>query len=70
VDLLLGAAELKVAAAEAGVDAVETREDKIMLGAAGQLYQVQGRFPRLTKTRPEGKLAEIRKLLESLPGSR
>jgi len=67
VDLLLGAAELKVAAATAGVDSIETREDRIILGAAGQLYQVDGKFPRLTKPRPEGKLAEMRKLLESFP---
>jgi transcription-repair coupling factor (superfamily II helicase) len=66
VDLLLSAAELKIAAAAAGVDTVETKDGKIMLSAAGQFYQIDGKFPRLTKPRPEGKLAEIKKLLESL----
>ncbi len=48
------------------VDTVETREDKIMLSQRGVLFQVGGKFPRLTKDKPEGKLTELRKLVESL----
>jgi transcription-repair coupling factor (superfamily II helicase) len=64
--LLLRCAEVRVLAAAAGVDTVETRDDKIMLTQRGQLFQVGGKFPRLTSSKPEGKLAEIRKLLEWL----
>jgi transcription-repair coupling factor (superfamily II helicase) len=67
VRLLLQAAEVKVLAGQAHVDTVETKDDKIMLASRGQLFQVGGKFPRLTQTKPEGKLTEIRKLLESLP---
>lgn len=66
VKLLLQCAEVRVLAANAHVDTVETREDKIMLSQRGQLFQVSGKFPRLTATKPEGKLTEIKKLLESL----
>jgi len=66
VEFLLGTAELKIIAGIANVDVIETRDDKIMLTSHGQLYQVSGKFPRLTKPRPEGKLKEIRKLLELL----
>jgi len=66
VRLLLAAAELKLAAATVAVDMIETRGDKIMLSSQGQLYQVNGKFPRLSRQRPEGKLTEIKNLLESL----
>jgi len=66
VELLLSTAELKIVAGTANVDTIETKDDKIMLSERGQLYQVAGKFPRLTKPRPEGKLTEIRKLVESL----
>jgi len=66
VKLLLAAAELKIAAAAANVDSIETRGDKIMLASRGQLYQIEGRFPRLSQSRPESKLTEIRKLLEQI----
>jgi len=66
VRLLLLCAETKILAAQAHVDVVETKADKIMLSQRGQLFQVGGKFPRFTKTRPEDKLTELRKLLESL----
>jgi len=65
VDLLLGMAAVKVLAGSAGIDSIETREDKIMLTSRGQLFQVDGKFPRLTKSRPEQKLTEVKNLLES-----
>jgi transcription-repair coupling factor (superfamily II helicase) len=67
--LLLQTAELRIRAAAARVDIVETREDKIMLQQRGALFQVNGRFPRLTKTSAEGKLQEIQTLLKSLEAS-
>ena len=66
VRLLLQCAEIKILAAQTHVDVVETKADKIMLSQRGQLFQVGGKFPRFTKTRPEDKLTELRKLLESL----
>jgi transcription-repair coupling factor (superfamily II helicase) len=66
VKLLLQYAEVKVHAASAKVDTVETRDDKIMLSQRGVLFQVDGKFPRFTAPKPEGKLTEIKKLLESL----
>jgi transcription-repair coupling factor (superfamily II helicase) len=64
--LLLQTAEVKVLAAGNHIETIETRADKIILTQRGQLFQVGGRFPRLTESRPEGKLTEIRNLLESL----
>jgi len=66
VQLLLQCAETKVLAAQAQVDVVETKADKIMLSQRGVLFQVGGKFPRFTKQRPEAKLAELHRLLESL----
>ena len=66
VKLLLQCAEIRLLAAAVNVDTVETRDDKIMLSQRGVLFQVGGKFPRLTAAKPEGKLTEIKKLLESL----
>ncbi|MCG3149929.1 MAG: Transcription-repair-coupling factor [Verrucomicrobiae bacterium] len=66
VRLLLQCAEAKVLAAHAHVDVVETNEDKIQLSQRGVLFQIAGKFPRFTKERPEDKLTELKKLLESL----
>ena len=66
VRLLLQMAEVKLHAAAVHVDIVETKDDKMMLSQRGQLFQVGGKFPRLTESKPEGKLTEIKKLLESL----
>ena len=66
VRLLLQCAETKVLAAQAHVDVVETNEDKIQLSQRSVLFQIAGKFPRFTKERPEDKLTELKKLLESL----
>ena len=64
--MLLQAAEIKVLAGQAHVDTVETKDDKIMLTSRGQLFQVGGKFPRMTSDKPEGKLQEVKALLKSL----
>ncbi len=69
VRLLLEVAEVRLHAAAARVDVVETRDDKIMLSQRGVLFQVGGRFPRMTKSSAEGKLQEIKALLKSLEAS-
>ena len=66
VRLLLQCAEIKILAAHGLVEGVETKADKIMLSQRGQPFQVGGKFPRFTQVRPEDKLTELRKLLESL----
>jgi transcription-repair coupling factor (superfamily II helicase) len=66
VDLLLRCAEIRILAGEAKVETVETREGKIMLSQHGQLFQVNGKFPRLTRALPEEQLEEIARLLRSL----
>ncbi|MEI8063688.1 MAG: TRCF domain-containing protein, partial [Verrucomicrobiota bacterium] len=66
VRLLLQCAEIKVYAGSAHVDVVEAKDDKIMLSQRGILFQTAGKFPRFTKIRPEDKLTELKKLLESL----
>jgi hypothetical protein len=48
------------------IETVETRDDRIMLSQRGVLFQVGGKFPRMTGTTPEEKLTEITKVLESL----
>ena len=68
VKLLLECAEVRLFSAAVNVDTVETRDDKIMLGQRGVLFQVAGKFPRLTAIKPEGKLTEVKKLLQSLTG--
>jgi len=70
VELLLRSAEVRILAGRAGVEMVETREDKIILTQRGVVYQVGGKFPRLTQTKPDGKLTEIKQPLESLRRNR
>jgi transcription-repair coupling factor (superfamily II helicase) len=66
VELLLQTAELKVIAAAAGVTAVETREDRLMLTRNGDFVQFGGKFPRLTKKSARDRLAEIRRVLQAI----
>jgi transcription-repair coupling factor (superfamily II helicase) len=66
VELLLLATELKLLAGERGLDAVETKGDKLMLHRRGDYIQLGGKFPRLTKTEPLALLKEIKRLLLSL----
>ena len=66
VELLLLANELKLLAGERGLDAVETKGDKLMLHRRGDFIQLGGKFPRLTKTEPLAALKEMKKLLLTL----
>jgi transcription-repair coupling factor (superfamily II helicase) len=66
LELLLQCAEVRIQASDAHVETVESREDKIMLTQRATLLQIGGKFPRFVETKPEGKLTEIKKLLESL----
>ncbi len=66
LELLLECAAVRIRAGDAHIETVETREDRIMLSQRGVLFQVGGKFPRMTGTTPEQKLTEIGKLLESL----
>ncbi len=68
VRLLLATAELKLHAGTAGVEFIETKEDKIMVRARGLYYQPNGKFPRFTKNRPEEKLGELKALLKTWRG--
>jgi len=64
--ILLQCAEVRIQAGDAHVETVETREDRIMLSQRGALFQVGGKFPRMTGDTPEKKLAEIKSVLGSL----
>jgi len=66
LELLLQCAGVRIRAGDAHIETVETREDRIMLSQRGVLFQVGGKFPRMTSTTPEEKLTEIKKVLESL----
>jgi transcription-repair coupling factor (superfamily II helicase) len=66
VEILMQCAEVRIQASDAHVDTVETREDRIMLSQRGVLFQVGGKFPRMTGTKPEEKLAEIKGVIESV----
>ncbi|OQC67756.1 MAG: Transcription-repair-coupling factor [Verrucomicrobia bacterium ADurb.Bin006] len=66
VELLVQVSALKILAADRGLDAMETRDDRLMLTRNGQFIQVGGRFPRLTKKTAAARLNEIRKILLAL----
>jgi transcription-repair coupling factor (superfamily II helicase) len=66
VNLLLEVATLRIAAAEAGIDLVESEDDKLKLSQRGMYYQREGRFPRLSAKTGKARLNEIKKLLKSL----
>ncbi|MEQ2007589.1 MAG: transcription-repair coupling factor [Limisphaerales bacterium] len=66
VELLLVATELRLLAGERGLDAIETKGDKLMLHRRGDYIQLGGKFPRLMRTEPLAVLKEIKKLLLSL----
>jgi transcription-repair coupling factor (superfamily II helicase) len=68
-ELLLQCAAVRILAAAANVDTIETRGDKIMLGQRGQLFQVDGKFPRFKILGAASRLAELRALLHSLGGA-
>ena len=62
----LAIAELKILAVEKGITSIETKGDKLILLRNNDYIMLNGKFPRLTKTRPEAKLKEIRMLLKTL----
>jgi transcription-repair coupling factor (superfamily II helicase) len=66
VDNLLALVEIKLAAAESGVNRVEVRERKVMLTRRGDFILVAGKFPRLVGTRIDQYLPEIVELIKKL----
>ena len=66
VELLLQTAVLRVLAAGSGVTTLETRGEKLMLLRNNDYIMMDGKFPRLTKTKAAERLKEIRRLLLSL----
>ena len=64
--LLLAVADLKLTAAEKQVSLIEVRETKLMLTRHDDFVMVGGKFPRLTRTTPSARLAEIKRLLLTL----
>jgi transcription-repair coupling factor (superfamily II helicase) len=65
VDLLLLVGDLKALAAARRIQSVEVKEDKIMLTRDGDLIQVGGKFPRLTKKSAKARLMELRRFVEA-----
>lgn len=62
VDNLFLLAEIKLAAAKAGITRVEVRERKLMLTRHGEFILVDGKFPRLVaQTNPLGEVLELTK---------
>ena len=66
VEILLQVAALKLLAGEKGVTVIETRGDKLMLIRHQDYLMSGGKFPRLTRKTPKGRLSEIRRFLQSL----
>lgn len=66
---LLALTRLRIAAAAGGIQSIETRDDRIMCQRAGQYLMPDGRFPRMKKTNPDARLAELLALVKSFsPG--
>jgi transcription-repair coupling factor (superfamily II helicase) len=66
VELLLQVAEVKILAADRGIDAIEVKEDKLRLTRQGDFITLGGKFPRLTRKQAPARLKEIKKLLLAL----
>jgi transcription-repair coupling factor (superfamily II helicase) len=66
VDNLFLLAEIKLAAARAGITRVEVRERKLMLTRRGDFILVGGKFPRLVADRIEAQLGEVLELTKKL----
>jgi len=64
--LLLMVASLRPLAARAGVSAIETRGDRLMLMRGKDYVTVDGRFPRLCHRSPRARLKEIGQFLRAL----
>ncbi|MFN2509035.1 MAG: TRCF domain-containing protein [Chthoniobacterales bacterium] len=66
VDNLLLLAEIKLAAASAGVTRVEVRESKLMLTRRGDFILVAGKFPRISTEDIHRRLAEVLELIRTI----
>ena len=66
VERLLRLAELKVLAAPKNVTSIETRDDRLMFTRNGSLITLGGKYPRLAKRTPDGRLGEMKMLLKAL----
>jgi transcription-repair coupling factor (superfamily II helicase) len=66
VDRLLQVAELRILAADRQVSTLETKDGRVMLTRRGDFVMFDGKFPRLTRSDPAGRLRELRKLLLAL----
>lgn len=66
VQNLLSCAALRLAAAHAGISAIEIKERKLMLTRHGQLIMPGGKFPRLTERQGHKQLAEALQMVRSL----
>ena len=66
VDNLLLLTEIRLAAAKAGIQRVEVREDKVMLTRRGEFILVAGKFPRIGSVTIDQHLEEILALLRKL----
>jgi len=66
VERLLLVAELKQLAAPKNVTSIETRDDKIMFTRNGSLLTLGGKYPRLAKRTPDGRLGELKRLLKAM----
>jgi transcription-repair coupling factor (superfamily II helicase) len=66
VDNLFALVEIKLAAAESGVNRVEVRERKVMLTRHGDFILVAGKFPRLVGSKIHQHLPEVIELIKKL----
>jgi len=66
VENLFALAEIKLAAAESGVNRVEVRERKVMLTRHGDFILVAGKFPRLVGSKIDRHLPEIVEVIKKL----
>jgi transcription-repair coupling factor (superfamily II helicase) len=66
VELLLQLTEVKLVAAERGISAIEVEADKLKLTRDGDWFMPGGKFPRLTRRSAQARLAEIKKLIQTL----
>ena len=66
VDNLFALVEMKLAAAESGVNRVEVRDRKVMLTRHGDFILVAGKFPRLVGSKVDQHLPEIVELIKKL----
>jgi transcription-repair coupling factor (superfamily II helicase) len=66
VENLFALVEIKLAAAESGVNRVEVRERKVMLTRHGDFILVAGKFPRLVGSKVDQHLPEIVEAIKKL----